>query len=58
LTAGDWAAAVITFGWAATGFLVVHVITRRPRDAKQRPDEDDADDGRDRSGDGRPGISR
>jgi hypothetical protein len=39
LTAGDWAAAVITFGWAATAFYVVHVITRRPKDATQAPHE-------------------
>jgi hypothetical protein len=44
LTAGDWAAAVITFGWAATAFYVVHVITRRPKDAKQGPQEDESED--------------
>jgi len=41
LTVADWAACVITFGWAITAFYVVHVITRRPPDAKRARREDD-----------------
>ena len=41
MTVADWAAFVITVGWAATAFWVVHVITRRPRDAKPDQSEDD-----------------
>jgi len=36
MTVADWAALVITVGWAVTAFLVVHVITRR-QDARRSP---------------------
>ena len=40
MTAADVAASAITFGWAATAFWVVHVITRRPPGAPERPPTD------------------
>jgi hypothetical protein len=45
MTVADWAACAVTFGWAATAFWVVHVITRpRPearRDASAGEQPDD-----------------
>jgi hypothetical protein len=32
VSVADWAACAITFGWAASAFWIVHVITRRPPD--------------------------
>jgi hypothetical protein len=40
VTAGDWAACALTFGWAASAFWIVHVITRRPSDAPKAPPDD------------------
>jgi hypothetical protein len=43
MSAADWAACVVTFGWAGTAFWVVHVITRgrpdAPPGAPEHPDD-------------------
>ncbi len=41
MTVADWAAFAITFGWAATAFWVVHVITRVPPRARPKPPGED-----------------